>query len=337
MAARLTTRCAATSKPDVSKICEPMCECSPAKCSAGAARTAATARAAEPSRSEKPNFWSSCAVAMNSWVCASTPTVTRTSTRCRTSAAAATALSRSISSNESSTTCPTRASTPRVSSATDLLLPCMPMRLAGKPAASATASSPPVQTSRPRPSSAIQRADRGAEERLARVVDVHAGERAGVGAGPGAQVVLVQEERRGAVLRDELGHRDAAEGAARRRPGRPSRARSPGRWRCCPPAGSAAARRAARRRAAAPPGGRCGSRTASLRSARGKQAAAPIIRSASLAHHIRSGALTPSSRSPFASTTRVASLTQARVRLAAVISASPLGTMRHSSVSYQRW
>ena len=28
----------------------------------------------------KPNFWSSCAVAMNSWVCASTPTVSRTIT-----------------------------------------------------------------------------------------------------------------------------------------------------------------------------------------------------------------------------------------------------------------
>ena len=30
-----------------------------------------------------PNFWSSCAVAMNSCVCASTPTVTRICTRCR--------------------------------------------------------------------------------------------------------------------------------------------------------------------------------------------------------------------------------------------------------------
>ena len=32
---------------------------------------------------EKPNFWSSCAVAMYSWVCASTPAVTRTITRAR--------------------------------------------------------------------------------------------------------------------------------------------------------------------------------------------------------------------------------------------------------------
>ena len=42
-------------------------------------RGAAAAKAA-PLASEKPNFWSSCAVAMNSWVCASTPTVTRIST-----------------------------------------------------------------------------------------------------------------------------------------------------------------------------------------------------------------------------------------------------------------
>ena len=75
-----TTRCAATSKPAVSKICEPMCECSPANTSPGQAMTRRTASSAAPEASEKPNFWSSCAVAMNSWVCASTPVVTRTST-----------------------------------------------------------------------------------------------------------------------------------------------------------------------------------------------------------------------------------------------------------------
>ena len=77
----------------------------------GARQHPATASAASPVASEKPNFWSSCAVAMNSWVCASTPTVTRTSTsrpgrRCRRRAAA----SRSISSNESTTIRPTPAS-----------------------------------------------------------------------------------------------------------------------------------------------------------------------------------------------------------------------------------
>ena len=43
-AASSTTRCAATSKPAVSKICEPMCECSPANSSWGSASTRRTGR-----------------------------------------------------------------------------------------------------------------------------------------------------------------------------------------------------------------------------------------------------------------------------------------------------
>ena len=81
--ARPSTRRAATSNPSVSKICEPMCECSPASSTPGQASTRRTASSAAPEDSEKPNFWSSCAVATNSWVCASTPVVTRTSTRGR--------------------------------------------------------------------------------------------------------------------------------------------------------------------------------------------------------------------------------------------------------------
>ena len=53
---------------------------------------------------------------------------------------------------------PTPSSTARVSSATVLLLPWKPTRSIGKPARSATASSPPEQTSRLSPSSAIHRA-----------------------------------------------------------------------------------------------------------------------------------------------------------------------------------
>ena len=60
-----------------------MCECSPANSSCGSASTRRTASSAAPEASEKPNFWSSCAVAMNSCVCASTPVVTRTRTRGR--------------------------------------------------------------------------------------------------------------------------------------------------------------------------------------------------------------------------------------------------------------
>ena len=65
--------------------------CSPTSASPSALSTRRTASAASLSRPPamaKPNFWSSCAVAMNSWVCASTPTVSRTSTGATTPALA---------------------------------------------------------------------------------------------------------------------------------------------------------------------------------------------------------------------------------------------------------
>ena len=54
--------------------------------------------------------------------------------------------------------CPIPASTASCSSTSDLLLPCSAIRSGGKPAASASDSSLPLQASRCRPSSAIQRA-----------------------------------------------------------------------------------------------------------------------------------------------------------------------------------
>src|SRR3954469_23773742 len=77
---RPTTRCAAASNPAVSKIWEPMWLCRPVSWSAGSRITRTAAVSASPVAREKPNFWSSCAVAMNSWVCASMPTVARIST-----------------------------------------------------------------------------------------------------------------------------------------------------------------------------------------------------------------------------------------------------------------
>ncbi len=154
---RPTTRRAATSKPAMSKICEPMCEWMPRSSRLGRASTWRTASAAAPPLSDRPNFWSSCAVAMNSWVCASTPTVTRTSTAWRTPWPAAMAASRAISSYESTTMCPTPSLTACSSSSMDLLLPCSAIRSAGIPPASATASSPGLHTSRFRPSSCSQR------------------------------------------------------------------------------------------------------------------------------------------------------------------------------------
>ena len=127
-----TTRWAATSNPPVSKIWLPMWLCSPTSDSPSDFSTRRTASAA--SGSAKPNFWSSCAVAMNSWVCASTPTVRRTITSATAPRSRAIASSRAISWNESSTTRPTPASTAAASSAGDLLLPCNVIRSAGNPA-----------------------------------------------------------------------------------------------------------------------------------------------------------------------------------------------------------
>ena len=60
---------------------DPMWECRPSSSRPGAASIRRTASNASPLVIEKPNFWSSWAVAMYSWVCASTPAVTRTMTR----------------------------------------------------------------------------------------------------------------------------------------------------------------------------------------------------------------------------------------------------------------
>ena len=108
-----------------------------------ASRCGARPRRPRPTDTDSPNFWSSCAVAMNSWVCASTPTVTRTSTGCTTPARAAASAMRTTSSKESMTMRPTPAATAASISAIDLLLPCSRRRSPGTPARSATASSPP--------------------------------------------------------------------------------------------------------------------------------------------------------------------------------------------------
>ncbi len=124
----------------------------------GALEDAAGGLEGLPPDSDRPNFWSSWAVAMNSWVCASTPTVTRTSTGATTPSSSATAATRSISSKESMTIRLTPCCSAALISAALLLLPCMPIRSPGTPARMATASSPPEQTSRCSPSSWTHRA-----------------------------------------------------------------------------------------------------------------------------------------------------------------------------------
>ena len=136
-------------------------------------RADARRRARRRRSRETPNFWSSCAVARNSWVEACTPLLTRRRTRCTRPARAAASATRSISISLSMTIAPTPASTARSISATDLLLPWKPMRAGSTPAASATASSPPLHTSTARPASVTQRTIALREERLAGVVDRH--------------------------------------------------------------------------------------------------------------------------------------------------------------------
>ena len=89
-----------------------------------AATTRRTASAASPLVIEKPNFWSSWAVAMYSCVCASTPAVTRTMhSRWSRRVSRVISTSRSISVKESTMIRPTPATTARRSSGKVLLLP----------------------------------------------------------------------------------------------------------------------------------------------------------------------------------------------------------------------
>ena len=177
-ACRVSTRRVATSKPEVSKIWR-----------ADVGVQARAGRAAEPPapggpprrrrprQIEKPNFWSSWAVAMYSWVCASTPAVTRTITPTGASCPAASSASRSISSKESTTIRPTPASTARRSSAHGLVVAVEadPGRVdAGAQRDGQLAGRADVEA---QPLLGDPAGDRGAEERLAGVVDVVALER----------------------------------------------------------------------------------------------------------------------------------------------------------------
>ena len=131
---------------------------------AAAARRAARGCGAPPRRrarptSERPNFWSSWAVAMNSWVCASTPTVTRISTGADDAELArdggdALDLVEGVDDDAAHAVLERPRGSRRRSC-------CCRAGRCARPArrrACATASSPPEQTSRCSPSSSIQRA-----------------------------------------------------------------------------------------------------------------------------------------------------------------------------------
>ncbi len=267
-----------------------MCECRPTRSRLGSFAIRRTASSAAPEPTDSPNFWSSCAVAMNSCVCASTPTVTRTRTGWTMPARAAASATRTMSSNESMTIRPTRAATAASISSADLLLPCMRSRSPGTPARRATASSPPDATSMPSPSSVDPPRDGGRQEGLGRVVH-EPGARVDVGAAVPAstvaQVGLVeQEQRRGS--------------ARRRRPGRRRRRSRARRSRCVD---RTPARRAARGRSSPATTRAARRRHAPTRRRRGevqRDGRAHVKARPSAAAYMRSGALTPSRPRPFA-------------------------------------
>jgi hypothetical protein len=143
-----------------------------------------------------------------------------------------------------------------------------------------------------------------AQEGLRGVVHVGVGERVGELGGPAAEVGLVEDEQRRAVLAGQLGDRAAAEVQLAVDP--LSRARPDVRIE-----GAEMGRRGT--------GG-------------GGLLDVPVQRSRGVgAHHIRSGALTPSTPSPLRSTVAVAAHSHNRAVVSGVASSSPRGRTRQAS------
>src|SRR3954465_8035854 len=133
-----------------SRIWAPMWKCRPRRATRSSPDTRVLAAPASPRCS--PNFVFGPPVEIAGWVSGLTPGAMRSSTDCRRSPT--TSSRRATSSSESSTMSPTPASTASRSSSWGFALPCTMTRDGSKPARSASASSPPLATSTPRPSSA---------------------------------------------------------------------------------------------------------------------------------------------------------------------------------------
>ncbi len=202
-----TTRAAATWKPDESKICEPMCECRPMKSRLGSFAIRRTASSAAPEDTDSPNFWSSWAVAMNSWVCASTPTVTRTSTGCTIAGAGGSVGDAHHVLERVDDDAPDAGRHGRLDLRHRLVVAVHQEALPRHPG---TQRDRELAARRHVDAQALigdPARDRGREERLGRVVDepracIDVG--AAVPTGPVAQVGLVEEEQRGSVLADRI-------------------------------------------------------------------------------------------------------------------------------------
>ena len=149
---------------------------------------------------------------MNSCVCADTPGVIRSSTfGIGPNCSAASASRRSSSSNESTMMCRTPAAIASRSSVIDLLLPCNVHTLAGTPAASTTASSPPDATSSREPLVVHEPSHGFAQERLGGVHDLLVTERSNRLLATSPKMRFVVHEHRRAVLRCDLRDRAAAD------------------------------------------------------------------------------------------------------------------------------
>ncbi len=207
---------------------------------------------------------------------------------------------------------PTPSPTARSSSRTVLLLPWKPTRSIGKPARSATVSSPPEHTSRCRPSSASHRtvvvernalpakntsyaanasAKARARSRKSRSSRTYAGlPCSATRSGRLTPPTLSTPSSLAAVDDQRIGTSELGSAGSRSQCGPPGRAwlRAPSAW-------------------AQPEGCEVGTT------------------------HIRSGAETPSRSSPLASTTRVASTSSSRARCRSDVSSSPRGSTRQLS------
>ena len=302
-----STRRAATSNPEVSKICDPMWLCSPSSSRPGASSTRRTASSASPEVIEKPNFWSSCAVAMYSWVCASTPAVTRTSTR-----AVARQLLRHrgqpLDLVERVDDDPADAGLHRAAQLPGGLVVAVvadPRRVEPGPQRDGQLTGRAHVEAQPLLRDPAR--DRRAQEGLAGVVDVVVGERLPERPGARPEVGLVEDVRRGAVLGDQVAQVDAAdlEGAV---------------------VGLAGRRGPQQRDEGVDVRG--GTQPGRARGRSRRRAPAGLVRAG---HYIRSGAVTPSSRRPLAKTVRVASTSSSRARWIGAGSSSPMGSTRQAS------
>ena len=204
---RPTTRWAATSKPDVSKICEPMWECTPDELQRRRGEHA-TYRLVDVTVGQREAELlvlvrgrdELVGVRLDADRGAHEHPHGRTSLPWR--------APRGVRSRrtESTTMRPTPASSAADSSATDLLLPCSSSRSPGNPACTRDGELAAGADVEAEPLLLDPARDRGAEKRLGRVEDQRAAERLAIVAAARAEVGLVEQERRCAVLAHEVAH-----------------------------------------------------------------------------------------------------------------------------------